>query len=87
MDYLPITINLVGKTCLVVGAGQVALRKTKALLKAKGEVRVIAPEVLPELFALAKNENLDILKKEFSEQDLENIDLIIAATNNPEVNR
>ena len=86
MDYLPITVNLVGKTCLVVGAGQVALRKTKALLKAKGQVKIIAPVILPELFILAKTENLQLIEKEFSEQDLLNVDLIIAATNKPEVN-
>ena len=86
MDYLPITLNLVGKTCLVVGGGQVALRKTKALLKAKGEVKLVAPEVLPEISDLVRNNSLDIFKKRFTDDDLEGVDLIIAATNDLEVN-
>jgi len=86
MDYLPITVNLVGKTCLVVGAGQVALRKTKALLKAKGEVKVVAPHILPEFFELERTEKVQLVQKVFLESDLDNVDLIIAATDKPDVN-
>ncbi len=86
MDYLPITLNLEGKTCLVVGGGQVALRKTKALLKAKGEVKLVAPDVLPELVEISKNNKLVLNKKRFSDEDLERVDLIIAATNDLQVN-
>ncbi len=53
MDYLPIFIQLRGAPAVVVGGGNVALRKVDLLLKAGAKVTVIAPELLDELRALA----------------------------------
>ena len=45
----PVTLNLQGTFCTVVGGGQVALRKIQALLAEGAEVTVISPDVIPEL--------------------------------------
>ncbi len=49
MDYLPIFIQLRGSPAVVVGGGNVALRKVDLLLKAGARVTVIAPKLHDEL--------------------------------------
>ena len=47
ISYYPVFLNVAGKKCVVVGGGQVALRKVKGLLDAGAEVRVISPALCP----------------------------------------
>lgn len=49
MFYLPLFHRLAGSSCLVVGGGQTALRKLRWLVRAEAKVKVIAPEVDPEI--------------------------------------
>ena len=51
MDYLPLFFNLQGQPCLLVGGGGVALRKARLLIKAGALVKLVAPEIDPELTA------------------------------------
>ncbi|MBO0810095.1 MAG: NAD(P)-dependent oxidoreductase, partial [Actinobacteria bacterium] len=51
MSY-PLALELTGRRAVVVGGGQVALRRARGLLAAGAEVTVIAPDVLPELAGL-----------------------------------
>ena len=53
MDFLPLFHKLQGRVVLVVGGGEVALRKARLLSDAGGQLRVVAPEVRGELTALA----------------------------------
>src|ERR1051325_8694810 len=50
--YYPIFLDLAGKPVLMVGAGKVALRKTKGLLEAGAAVTVVAPRAEPEFARL-----------------------------------
>ena len=53
MKLYPINLDVVGKRCVVVGGGEVALRKIRALLEAGAVVKVIAPKIcagVDELF-------------------------------------
>ncbi|MGB9331236.1 MAG: NAD(P)-dependent oxidoreductase, partial [Steroidobacteraceae bacterium] len=49
MDYLPVFLRVEGKSVVVVGGGEVALRKAQWLLKAGARVRVVAPRLHAEL--------------------------------------
>jgi siroheme synthase-like protein len=80
--FYPIFLNLVGQPVLVVGAGPVALRKTRGLLEAQAAVTVVAPEALPEFDALP----LRRLRRHFRAPDLQGQRLVFAATNRPAVN-
>ena len=65
MFYLPLFHRLAGSSCLVVGGGQTALRKLRWLVRAEAKVKVIAPEVDPEIQKLRDAGKLTIEKSLF----------------------
>lgn len=69
--YYPVYLNLNGRKCVVVGGGQVALRKVKALLEHGAEIVVISPDLCPGLLQLAESEKIHALKREYRIGDLE----------------
>jgi len=84
MDYLPIFADVRNKLCLVVGGGAVGKRKAGVLLEAGANVRVVAPQIEPEL---AEQVGINAIVARFDAQHLEGITLVIAATNDRSVNR
>ena len=85
--YYPIFLNLSGKKCVVVGGGEVALRKVRALLEHGGDVLVISPELCSELVRLSKNTETHVLNREYQTGDLDGAFTAIAATGNLGINR
>ena len=83
MDFCPIFLNLKGKACLVVGGGEVAVRKASILLQSGARVKVVSPELCMELRKL----EIAHLPERFSDFHLEGMTLAIAATDDREVNR
>ena len=86
MNYLPIFMKLAGQQCLVIGGGEVAARKVGALLRAKGAVTVISPELGTELSAWAGDGRVTHICKAFEPADIDGFNLVISATNRREVN-
>lgn len=80
-------VGLEHKHVLVVGGGNVALRKVNDLLEADARVTVISPTLAPELRALAEAERITVIERPYREGDLCNAFLVIAATNDPNVNQ
>jgi uroporphyrin-III C-methyltransferase len=83
---LPVFLRIEGRRCLLAGAGKVALGKIGVLLKAGLELRVVAPEALPEIRQLASDGKLEWVRRSFAPADLDGHALAVAATNSPEVN-
>jgi len=86
MSLLPIFLKLDGRSGLLVGAGTVALDKIGSLLKTGLHLRVIAPDARPEIRALAADGKLQWIPRAFEPSDLDDIFLVIAATDSPDVN-
>lgn len=81
MSGYPVLLEGTAVTALVVGGGSVASRKVRALLAAGAQVRVVAPSVTDELHALAEREkNLTIEKRRFQDEDIREVILVFAAT-------
>jgi precorrin-2 dehydrogenase/sirohydrochlorin ferrochelatase len=85
-SYYPIFLNTHGKKCVVVGGGQVALRKVKALLDAGAKVEVISPDICLEMASLVENKGILIEKRLFQTGDIEGAMVVVAATDNNHVN-
>ncbi len=77
LPHYPIFLNLKDRPVLVVGAGRVALRKTRGLLEAGARVTVVAPEAEPEFEELP----VAMVRRCFRASDLADILLVFAATN------
>lgn len=86
MDNFPIFINLKEKSVLVVGAGDIALRKIVLLIKAGKNITVIAKSACLELKQLIVEHSLIFHQRAFRDDDITNYDLIIAATNDQKLN-
>ncbi|MCW8331856.1 siroheme synthase CysG [Photobacterium sp. SDRW27] len=86
MEYLPIFADLKRRPCLVVGGGEIAWRKTRMLLKAGADVKVIAHELNADFQQALQADKISFLGKEFVPSDLDGIFLAIAATDRKAVN-
>ena len=82
----PLFLKLAGRQVLVVGGGPVAVAKVRALLEAQAEITVVAPEIAPELSALAEKGNISLARRCFEQSDVEGRWLVVAAAP-PAVNR
>lgn len=86
MDLLPLFHNLRGRRCLVVGGGDVALRKLRQLVSAGAAIEVVAPQINQAIREMAKNQTLSFLERPFVEDDIAGAVLVVAATNDDAVN-
>jgi len=87
MDFLPIFMNLRGQPSLVVGGGEVAVRKAALLQEAGAKVRVVSPELIGSLKEQAADGTIDYRQGDFAPADLDGMALVIAATDDAAVNR
>ncbi|KFD24344.1 siroheme synthase CysG [Yokenella regensburgei] len=86
MDHLPIFCQLRDRDCLLVGGGDVAERKARLLLDAGARLTVNALDVVPQFSVWADAGLLTLVKGHFDESLLDPCWLVIAATDNEEVN-
>jgi uroporphyrin-III C-methyltransferase/precorrin-2 dehydrogenase/sirohydrochlorin ferrochelatase len=82
MTGLPLLLDLTGRRVVVVGAGTVATRRVRTALAAGAEVVVIAPQVSADLERLP----VSVLRRHFESGDTDGAWLVVAATDQPQVN-
>ena len=87
--FFPVSIDINNKNILVIGAGKIALRKVETLMSYNCNILVITKDILEEKFLeLEKSNKIKVLKnQEFEKKFLENIFLVIAATDNEVLNK
>lgn len=78
MRRYPVQLDVSGRTCVVAGAGKVALSKTRTLLDCGSLVTVIAPDI-DQGFSVIQG--VTIVRRPFAWDDLDGAFLVIAATN------
>jgi uroporphyrin-III C-methyltransferase/precorrin-2 dehydrogenase/sirohydrochlorin ferrochelatase len=86
MEFLPLFHKLQGSHVLVVGGGEIALRKSRLLVDAGALIRVVAPAVESQLQALVDASGGEVRLRGYAEADLESCQLIIAATDDQALN-
>jgi len=81
MRTFPVMLNLTGRLGVVVGAGPVALRKTRALRDAGAKVRLISPEPPAKI-----SEGIEVLAEAYRPEHLADAAVVFACTNDRSVN-
>jgi len=82
----PVTLEIKGRRCLVVGGGAVALRKVQGLVEEGALVTVVSPEVVDPVAMMADRGEIVLEKRPYGGEAAGGWSLIIAATDNREVN-
>ena len=85
--YYPVSLDINGKRCVVVGGGEVALRKVNVLLEHEAIVQVISPELCAELEDLYAAGRIMTAKRPYADGDLAGAFVVISATDDVEANR
>lgn len=93
MAYFPMFVDLSDKSCLLVGGGKVACRKVRVMLDFEAKLTVVAEEICQELRELESSlrkldgpKMLEIKEKAFEEKDCDGMELVIAATDDKNLN-
>jgi uroporphyrin-III C-methyltransferase/precorrin-2 dehydrogenase/sirohydrochlorin ferrochelatase len=84
--YHPVFLDLNGRNVLIVGGGAIAVEKLHSLLPSGADITVISPEAVPEIQAWADERRLTWIPREFSDADVLDTFMVIAATDVPELN-
>lgn len=82
MSYFPMFIDLKDKKCLIVGGSNIALQKVNVLLDFTNDITIIAPSIMNEI----KNKDVCCIEKTFEVNDLDLMDIVVATTNDKELN-
>src|SRR5271163_745063 len=87
MHYFPAFFDLTAQKVLIVGGGEVALRKLALLERSGAKVTLVAPEIRPEVAERAAAGKIEAVLREFVPSDLDGARLVIIATSRRAVNR
>ncbi|MEO1202667.1 MAG: siroheme synthase CysG [Pseudomonadota bacterium] len=87
MDRLPIFMGLDGRRCLVVGGGLVAERKIRILRRTGAKITVVSPWINDYLGELVARGELEHVDARYRSEHVHGYWLVIAATDDPDVNR
>ena len=85
--YYPMMVDLTDRRCLVVGGGRVAERKVALLVECGAAVEVVSPAATARLETLAEAERIRLRRRPVRTADLDGAFLVVAATDDAEVNR
>ncbi len=86
MDHLPIFINVKQNPCLVIGGGDIALRKINLLIKAQAKVDCLSLLFCEGITNLSQNGDVNLIQKRFESDDIKDYAIIIASTDDSSVN-
>jgi uroporphyrin-III C-methyltransferase/precorrin-2 dehydrogenase/sirohydrochlorin ferrochelatase len=86
MEFLPLFHKLRDSQVLVVGGGEIALRKSRLLAEAGAVLRVVAPSIDPQLADLVRGSGGQMLDRGYLSSDLDGCVLVIAATDDEPLN-
>ena len=86
-DYMPISIAMSGRNCLIVGGGKIALRKIEILLNYEAKITVIAPEIDKKIEYFAESKKVSLKKREYKASESSMYGLVISASGDEAVNQ
>ena len=85
--YFPLFVDLRDKKTVVIGAGNIASRRTKVLADFCADITVIAPEASQDILSLEKAGEIKFIKKTYEKSDISGAFIVLAATCDPDLNK
>ncbi len=97
-EWFPMFVNINDRNIAVVGGGKIACRRIKTLLQFSCNLRIVAKEISEEIRQIVQehiainqkaglNRSIELLEEEFEIEDIIGADMVLAATNNREINQ
>jgi siroheme synthase-like protein len=86
MRFLPVGLDVRGRSCVVVGGGAVGARKARSLARAGARVTVVSPVVNRDLARDIAADRVLWVREPFAERHLEGAWLVVMATDDGAVN-
>jgi precorrin-2 dehydrogenase/sirohydrochlorin ferrochelatase len=86
-NLFPMSVRLEMRDCLLVGAGKTAAQKVESLLSAGARVHVVAPHAVENIRTMSAAGELRWSERDFNASDLAGVFLVVAATNNRDLNQ
>lgn len=84
--YLPICLNLEGRTAVIVGGGNVGAQKVADLLDCGARVTVISPVSSASIREAAAEGRVRLIERRYEPGDIDGAFLVVVATDDPETN-
>ena len=86
MPLFPMFIDIKEKNCVIIGGGKVAYRKARALLEFRPKIKIVSPKFCNEMETLKNEKDMELVKRNFIKEDILEAYMVIAATNDKNVN-
>ncbi len=87
MSYFPVFIKFDKKKILIIGGGNIALRKLKYLLEFTNNITLISSEYTKEVKELIQSKSLSFKEANYNTGDVKGFDIVIAAVDNIQVQK
>lgn len=86
MNTFPLFFKLENRKVLIVGGGDVALRKADLLSRAGAAITIVAPSICDELHALLSDEKHTLIYENYNKKYMQGARVIIAGTDDEALN-
>ncbi|MGP5103520.1 uroporphyrinogen-III C-methyltransferase [Psychrobacter celer] len=86
MNTFPLFFKLENRKVLIVGGGDVALRKADLLSRAGAAITILAPDISTEIQALLSDDKHELIYKNYNKSYMTGARVIIAATDDETLN-
>jgi len=86
MRYYPVSLDIEGKSCLVVGGGAVGTRKVETLVRCGAKVTVVSKAFTDELMSMATEAPITLAERAYAPSDMDGKFLVIVATDDQAFN-
>ena len=88
MALFPMFVDIKDKNVLIVGAGEVALRKIEKLIPFEPKITVVAKEIVRnEIKDLAEKHNINLIERGFLFTDIDGKEIVIVAVDDIDLQR
>ena len=89
MTLYPIMLNMSGQQAVIIGGGDVAVRKLSDLIFAGANIKIISPEFNDEIIKVSElfKDRITLIKRKYEKNDLDAALLVFSATNDADINR